>query len=156
MYNHFTITVTTVQNSGMIGLGWLTGTAFDWLRSATKTRPKGLWLPLQAQLLPMWVEAVLIHVAYIRQWNWADQSVKSLISKSVTLPDVPPSPIFHSVLLYNWPRYWLFSIFPLATMLNFKFKIPISNFCEEGTFGKTSVDKNNNCRRSSILEFSLP
>ncbi len=60
MYNHLPVTVTTAWNSGVIGLGWLTGTAFDWSRAFTKTRPKWLWSPLQAQLLPMWVVAVLM------------------------------------------------------------------------------------------------
>ena len=54
MYIHFATTVTTAQNSGMIGLRRLTGTAFDWPRPFTKTRPKRLCPPLQAQLLPMW------------------------------------------------------------------------------------------------------
>ena len=60
MYNHFAITVTTTRNSGMIGLVWLTGTAFDWPKPFTKTRQKRLWPPLQAQLLPMRVVAALI------------------------------------------------------------------------------------------------
>ncbi len=43
------------------------------------------------------------------------------IFKIPKLPKLPPSPKFHSVLLYVWPfpRYWQFCIFPLATMLNF-------------------------------------
>ena len=53
MYSHFAVTVTTASNSGMIGSGWLSGTAFDWPGPVTKTRPKRLWPPLQAQLLPM-------------------------------------------------------------------------------------------------------
>ncbi len=60
MYNHFAITVTTARNSGMIGLGWLTGCAFDSPRPFTKKGPQRLWPPLQEQSLPMWVVAVLI------------------------------------------------------------------------------------------------
>ena len=87
-----------------------------------------------------------------------------------TLPILPPSPKFHSVLLYGWPfpRYWQFCIFPLATMLNFNiffliliwnFKIPISNFCEESYrehSEKVWCKKNNNCRRCSVLKVPLP
>ena len=45
MYNHFAITVTT---------------AFHWPNHLPKRDQKRLWPPLQAQLLPMWVVAVLI------------------------------------------------------------------------------------------------
>ncbi len=39
---------------------WLSGTAFDWPRPVAKMRPKRLSLPLQTQLLPMWVVDLLI------------------------------------------------------------------------------------------------
>ncbi len=47
------ITVTTARNSGMIGSGWLSGTAFDCPRAVTKTRPKLLWPPLQVLAGPL-------------------------------------------------------------------------------------------------------
>ncbi len=57
MHNHFAMTVTTARN------GW-----YDWFRVAVRncfwlaetSYSKRIWLPLQAQLLPMWVVAVLI------------------------------------------------------------------------------------------------
>ncbi len=51
MYNHFTIAVTTVLNSGMIGTTWLSKTAFEWLQ--TLKNDFGWGPPLQVQLLPM-------------------------------------------------------------------------------------------------------
>ncbi len=42
-------------------------TAFDWPTAVTKARPKLLWPPLQAQLLPTWVVAVLIGQSIVTQ-----------------------------------------------------------------------------------------
>ncbi len=46
VFYHFTITVKTARNSGMIGWGWLTRTAFDWPNHLPKRDQKRLWPPL--------------------------------------------------------------------------------------------------------------
>ncbi len=56
MYHHFTITVTTAQNIGMIDSGCLSGTAFDWLRPVTQNSFGSQWS--QVFSLYTWVQLV--------------------------------------------------------------------------------------------------
>ncbi len=76
IYRHLDITVTTAQNSGIwLALDGWPGLLICLPGPLTKTWPKRLWPPLQAQLLPIWVVAMLIeqcnaHVGAKVRYSW--------------------------------------------------------------------------------------
>ncbi len=80
MCNHFVTTVTIAWNSGMIGFGWQT--RIHWQRPSTKKRPKRVWPPLQAQLLPVWVVALLIRQCAV-QINWLQHAFLNTVVRVI-------------------------------------------------------------------------
>ncbi len=75
-----------------------------------------LFFALRAAVSEIWAGFENCHI-----WAWNLAIGQSSRTCTYIHPMLPPSPKFHSVLLYSWlfPRYWQFCIFPLATMFNF-------------------------------------